>query len=204
MDKALIDALHDNRKFCRYLDLPLQHAAPGILKRMNRRGDIDQTEALLLYARQKGFALRTTMIVGFPGESEQDFEQLMAFCERVRFDRLGAFAFSPEEDTKAYGMPDQVPEDTKQKRLDTLMALQKTISLQRNRERIGSLEQVLVTGVRGKTALGRSPWEAPDSDGLIRFRQDGSLREGQFVKVRITGATDYDLSGELQGEGESV
>ncbi len=200
-DKALIDAMAANTKLCRYLDLPLQHASPKVLKRMNRRGDIAEIEQLLLYARERGFALRTTMIVGFPGETEEDFSQLMDFCARVRFDRLGAFAFSPEEDTAACRMPDQVPEEVKQRRLDALMAQQKKISLERNRERVGSVVKVLVTSVKGKTALGRSAWEAPDSDGLIRLRHDGSLEEGQFVMARVTGAGDYDLSAQaLPGE----
>ena len=203
-DKALIDAMADNPKFCRYLDLPLQHASPKILKNMNRRGDIKETEELLLYAREHGFALRTTMIVGFPGETEDDFRQLMDFCARVRFDRLGAFAFSPEEDTPAFSMADQVPEKTKQQRLDTLMGLQQQISLERNRLRIGSIEKVLITGIKGEIAQGRSAWEAPDSDGLIFIAQGGHLQEGQFVTVQITDASAYDLNAQILNEGSTV
>lgn len=199
-DKAMIDELAENSKFCRYLDLPLQHASPAVLKRMNRRGDIKETEELLHYARERGFALRTTMIVGFPGETEEDFELLMDFIELVRFDRLGAFAFSREEDTAAYKMPNQIPEDVKQARLDRLMQRQRQISLERNQERIGSVVSVLVTSIKGKKAYGRSAWEAPDSDGLIEITNGKGLKEGQFVKVKITGATDYDLTGEAVGD----
>jgi len=199
-DRAMIDAMASNSKLCRYLDLPLQHAAPRVLKRMNRRGDIRQMEQVLAYARDRGFALRTTMIVGFPGETEEDFQQLMAFCARVRFDRLGAFAFSPEEDTAAWYMPDQVPEAIKQQRLEALMAMQQQISLERNQERVGSQVEMLVTSVRGKQATGRSAWEAPDSDGLIRISHSGRLREGQFIQARITGAATYDLSAQALEE----
>lgn len=192
-DKALLAALAQNSKFCRYLDLPLQHAAPSVLKRMNRRGDIRQTLDVLKYARQQGFALRTTMIVGFPGETEAEFQELLDFCSQVEFDRLGAFAFSREEDTAAYRMKNQVPEDIKQQRLDTLMQLQQGISKKRNQLRVGSQEKVLVTSVSGQTALGRSAWEAPDSDGLIVIRHEGQLQEGQFANVRITAASAYDL-----------
>jgi len=195
-DRRLIDTMASFQNVCRYLDLPLQHAAPGVLKRMNRRGDIRAAEELLAYGREKGCALRTTMIVGFPGETEKDFQALMDFCARVSFDRLGAFAFSPEEDTAAYRMAGQVPEKEKQRRLDALMALQQGISLERNRLRGGREDTVLVTGKSGKDALGRSAWEAPDSDGLVRVRRGAGLPEGSFVRVRFTGASAYDLDAE--------
>lgn len=196
-DEALIDAMANNPKLCRYLDLPLQHASPRILKAMNRRGDIQEIEALLHYARARGFALRTTMIVGFPGETEADFQQMMDFCARVRFDRLGAFTFSPEEDTPAFAMKDQVPEDIKQQRLDALMRMQQDISLSRNQARIGAIETVLITGLDGDTAVARSVFEAPDSDGSIFIENGAQLKEGQFVTVQMTGATAYDLTARL-------
>ncbi len=195
-DRCLIDTMASFPNVCRYLDLPLQHAAPGVLKRMNRRGDIREAEELLAYTREKGFALRTTMIVGFPGETEKDFQELMDFCARVSFDRLGAFAFSPEEDTAAFRMKGQVPDKEKHRRLDALMAQQKSISLARNRLRLGREETVLVTGKSGRDALGRSAWEAPDSDGLIYIRGGAGLPEGTFTHVRFTGASAYDLKAE--------
>ncbi|NLX82220.1 MAG: 30S ribosomal protein S12 methylthiotransferase RimO [Clostridiales bacterium] len=196
-NKALIDAMEKNPKFCRYLDLPLQHASPRILKAMNRRGDIQQIEGLLSDARARGFALRTTMIVDFPGETEEDYSQLMDFCARVRFDRLGAFTFSPEEDTPAFNMKDQVPEDIKQQRLDALMRMQQEISYQHNQQRIGTIVTVLVTDVDGSTAIARSAFEAPDSDGSILITNSAQLIEGQFVTVEITDATAYDLTARL-------
>ncbi len=193
-DLALIDEMAAHENICRYLDLPLQHAAPRILKAMNRRGDIDQIKALLQYARDKGFALRTTFIVGFPGETEQDFENLMAFAREVRFDRMGAFTFSPEEDTAAALLPDQVPEHIKKQRLDALMALQQQISLARGQERIGSVDKLLITGRQGGLYTARSAWEAPDADGLIYVDSDRQLKPGQFIMARITDAQAYDLT----------
>ena len=190
----LIDemAAHDN--VCRYLDLPLQHASPELLKKMNRRGDMEDIKKLLLYARGKGFALRTTFIVGFPGETEEDFEVLMQFTRDMAFDRMGAFAFSPEEDTTAFSMPSQVPEKVKQARLDRLMALQSEISLSRNQLRIGTVEKVLVTGHADGYYTGRSAWEAPDADGIIRIQSDDALREGTFIMAKVVSADAYDLS----------
>ena len=185
-------ARHEN--ICRYLDLPLQHAAPGLLKKMNRRGTAAHTREMLRAARDMGFCLRTTFIVGFPGETENDFEELMAFTEEMAFDRMGAFAFSPEEDTPAADMPDQVPEEIKQERLDRLMALQAKISLSRNKLRIGKEETLLVTGHNGMHYTARSPWEAPDADGEIALMSEAPLQEGSFIRGIITAADTYDLT----------
>ena len=194
-DKALIDemAAHDN--ICRYLDLPLQHASKRILKAMRRRGDIDQVREVLLYARSLGFALRTTFIVGFPGETEEDFEELMAFCRDMRFDRMGAFTFSPEEDTAAALMDGQIPEEEKKRRLDLLMSQQAGISRERNQARVGTVCRVLVTGRQAGLYTGRSAWEAPDADGIIRFEAKQALKPGDFIDVRLTKAEPYDLIG---------
>ena len=196
-DIALIDEIASHANVCRYLDLPLQHAASRVLKSMNRRGDINEIEQLLAYARQKGFALRTTFIVGFPGETEEEFQQLLDFTARVGFDRMGAFAFSPEEDTAAALLPDQILEQVKKDRLDRLMALQADISLKRNQQRVGATEQVLITGRQGGRYTARSAWEAPDADGLIYVDTEEKLAPGTFVTVRITGADTYDLSASL-------
>ena len=163
---------------------------------MNRRGDIEEVRALLQYARERGFALRTTFIVGFPGETEADFEALMDFVRDVRFDRMGAFAFSPEEDTTAALLPDQIPEEVKQERLARLMTLQQGISRELNQQRVGTECRVLVTGRQKGLYTGRSSWEAPDADGLILFDSARKLTPGQFVQVRITGAEAYDLRGQ--------
>ena len=190
----LVDGLAALPKVCKYLDVPLQHSAPRILRAMNRRGDIDKIEKTLLRARETGFALRTTFIVGFPGETEEDFEALCDFTRRVAFDRMGAFAYSPEEDTPGASMPDQVPEEEKQRRLDRLMTLQADISLRRNRQRIGQVCPLLVCEDRGGESACRSPWEAPNADGLVLLR--GRYAPGQMVQGKITGADTYDLTAE--------
>ena len=187
-------AAHDN--ICKYLDLPLQHASPALLKKMNRRGEMSHTREMLKAARTMGFCLRTTFIVGFPGETEADFEQLMAFTEEMAFDRMGAFAYSPEEDTPAAAMLDQIDEDVKQERLNRLMALQAKISLERNRLRVGKTEKVLVTGHNGTNYTARSQWEAPDADGEIMLFSNEPLKEHTFINAKITGADTYDLSAQ--------
>ena len=196
-DMALLEemAAHDN--VCKYLDLPLQHASMKMLKRMNRRGHIDDAKKMLLRAREMGFTLRTTFIVGFPGETEEDFEELMDFTRAVRFDRMGAFAYSAEEDTPGAEMPDQIPEEIKQERLDRLMALQAEISRELNVARVGKTYKTLVTGHDGLTYIGRTEMEAPDSDGEVHFFAERELIPGTFVNVRITRADTYDLYGEM-------
>ena len=189
-------ARHDN--VCKYLDLPLQHASDRILRAMNRRSTAQQAEKLLMQAREMGFTLRTTFITGFPGETEADFEELMDFTRRMRFDRMGAFAYSAEEDTPGASMPDQVPEEVKQDRLDRLMELQRGISLDLNRQRVGTVCRVLVTGFEDGMYTGRSAMEAPDSDGIICFTAERELDEGTFVPVRIVRAEPYDLYGIME------
>ncbi len=199
----VLDVMEKHQNVCKYLDLPLQHASPRLLALMNRRGTVESSRSLLLSARARGFALRTTFIVGFPGETEEDFDMLMDFTREIAFDRMGAFAFSPEEGTPAADMPDQVPEDVKKARLDRLMTLQAGISLARNQSRLQTVCRVLVTGKRGRAYIGRSAWEAPDADGEIAFTSQSPLTPGQFVDVRITSATEYDLAGEAtEGTGE--
>lgn len=187
-------AAHSN--ICRYIDLPLQHADPVVLRRMNRRGDMGKVRAFLTKAREMGFTLRTTLIVGFPGETEAQFDALLAFVREMQFDRLGAFAYSAEEDTPAATMGDQVPEQEKQRRLDAVMTLQQAISLERNRLRVGSEERVLVESIREDgAAVARSAAEAPDSDGLLYLTGAAGLAPGDFAMARITDAQTYDLSG---------
>ena len=193
----LLDVMAGAPNIAPYLDLPLQHASMRLLPRMNRRGNTDESRRLLKKARDMGFCLRTTFIVGFPGETEEDFEELMDFTREMAFDRMGAFAYSPEEGTRAATMPEQVPEEVKQERLDRLMRLQAEISLERNRLRIGTCPQVLVTGHEKDGYIGRSIMEAPDADGLIRFRAQTPVKEGEFVNVKITDADEYDLYGEV-------
>ena len=195
VDQTLLDAMASKPNICKYLDLPLQHADPELLRRMNRRGDIESTRALLKKAREMGFILRTTYITGFPGETEEQFERLMDFVEEIEFDRLGAFTYSPEEDTPAAEMPDQIDEDVKAARLERLMLKQQEISLKRNQLRIGTEEKVLVERMEDGRAIARSACEAPDTDGVIYLEGADENDVGEFVMARITDADTYDLMG---------
>ena len=197
-DRRLLDVMASHDNICKYLDLPIQHINDDILRRMHRRGDSSDIRRCLRLARERGFALRTSIIVGFPGETEEQFRELLDFVEEAEFDRLGAFAYSAEEDTPAARMPDQIPEEIKQERLDRLMTLQARISLRRNRLRVGTVEKVLVTDRSDDGfLLGRSQFEAPETDGEIVFIGKGSPEIGSFVQVKITSAKTYDLTGEM-------
>ena len=201
VDDRLLEAMASRPNICKYLDLPLQHADPDMLRRMNRRGDIDSTRALLKKARDMGFVLRTTYITGFPGETDEQFERLMDFVTDVEFDRLGAFTFSPEDDTPAAEMPDQIDEEIKEARLDRLMRAQQAISLKRNELRLETVEKVLIESVQYDEAtgepygIGRSAQEAPDTDGEIRVLGADENDIGEFITVRIVEADVYDLTG---------
>ena len=198
-NEQLLDLLAETPNICPYLDIPVQHINSDILHRMHRRGTREDILRCVREAKSRGLTLRTTMIVGFPGETEDQFEELMDFVREAEFDRLGAFAYSPEEDTPAAKMKDQIPEEIKEERLERLMALQQKISLRKNLDRIGSTEKVLVTDCNEKgLCLGRSMREAPETDGEIIFNAGSSLPEiGSFVNVRLTRAEPYDLYGEL-------
>ncbi|MGI6215861.1 MAG: 30S ribosomal protein S12 methylthiotransferase RimO [Christensenellales bacterium] len=198
--KELIDVMAEHKNICKYLDLPLQHASCKMLKLMNRRGSIEHITEILNYARSLGFVLRTTFIVGFPGETEQDFDELMQFAREMRFDRLGAFTYSREENTASYDMPNQIPEKIKQQRLDELMRLQQQISLENNLKRVGRTEKALIIGQSGNYFTARSQFEAPDVDGIIYVSSPVKLSEGQFINAKIVKADTYDLYAESAGE----
>ena len=195
----LLDVLADADNVCPYLDIPIQHINADLLRRMHRRGTREDILRCVRGARERGLTLRTSLIVGFPGETEDQFKELLDFVAETEFDRLGAFAYSPEEGTPAAKMPDQIPDEIKQERLDRLMSLQQGISLKRNRARTGSVEQVLVTDTDGKgNVLGRSSREAPETDGDIYvFCKDAQPEPGQFIPVRIDSAEEYDLRGTM-------
>ena len=168
-----------------------------MLTQMKRRGSPKEIRNVLAMARQRGLALRTTLIVGFPGESEDAFNRLYDFVGHQEFDHLGAFAYSPEEGTLAAKMDGQIPEEVKEERLNKIMTLQREISLKRNQMRVGTTEKVLVTGQNAKGFYtGRSQWEAPDIDGLIYFTGKTPLKSGDFAPVKLTKAETYDLIGE--------
>ena len=196
---ALLDVLAGADNVCPYLDIPIQHINADLLHRMHRRGTREDILRCVCGARKRGLTLRTSLIVGFPGETEDQFKELLDFVEETEFDRLGAFAYSPEEGTPAAKMPDQIPDEIKLERLDRLMTLQQGISLKRNRTRIGNVEQVLVTDADGQgNVLGRSNREAPETDGEIYVSCGNALPEpGQFIPVRIDTAEEYDLRGTM-------
>ena len=197
----VLQAMAGNPKVCRYLDIPLQHIADGMLERMHRHVDGAWTRALIRRLRTEvpGVALRTTMIVGHPGETEEEFGQLLDFVREARFERLGAFTYSEEEGTwGAAHLKDDVPEEVKQARLDALMEVQREISLEYNRSRVGTELTVMVDDIVDGTAVCRSQYESPDVDGEILVAgAAGKVAVGDFVRVRVTGAEDYDLSAVL-------
>ncbi len=198
--EELLDLLADTPGVCPYLDIPVQHIHPDLLRRMHRRGTREDILRCVRGARQRGLTLRTSLIVGFPGETEDQFRELLDFVAETEFDRLGAFMYSPEEGTPAARMPDQIPDEIKQERFDRLMTLQQSISLKRNQLRVGQTEKVLITDVNPaeKICLGRSSREAPETDGEILITCPGKVPEtGTFVSVRIRNADVYDLTGEM-------
>lgn len=199
-NEELLDVLADTPNVCKYLDLPIQHIDPVLLRRMHRRGTDEDIIRCVKMAQERKLTLRTSIIVGFPGETEEQFQRLLDFIRFAKFDRLGAFTYSPEEGTPAARMEDQIPEEVKQERLDRLMNLQASISLEKNQARVGKVLNVLVTDHNEEgLCLGRSESEAPETDGEILFKAKGKLPEpGQFVRVKITQADTYDLMGEQE------
>ena len=197
----LIQVIKEEDKICNYLDLPIQHASDGILKRMGRRTSKEQLVEIIGKLRKEipDIAIRTTLITGFPGETQEQHEELMEFVDEMEFDRLGVFTYSPEEDTPAAVMPDQIPEDVKEDRQAELMELQQEIAFDLAEEMIG--REVLVM-IEGKMAdenayVGRTYKDAPNVDGLIFVESEEELMSGDFARVRITGALEYDLMGEI-------
>ena len=196
VDDRLLDTIKRLPKVCKDLDLPLQHISGELLRRMNRRGSPEHIRELIAACREQGILVRTTFIVGFPGETEAQFEELLDFVRWARFGRLGAFTYSPEEGTAAAAMPGQIDEDVKKDRLDRLMLLQQDISLAHNQARVGETAEVLVETFENGRYTGRSRMEAPEVDGVIRFKSRRKLKPGEYAWVKITGADAYDLSGE--------
>ena len=196
VNEELLDAMVSIPKVAPYLDLPLQHINGRLLKAMNRRGTPEHIKKLIAACHERGIVTRTTMIVGFPGETEEEFRELLDFVRDARFERLGAFTYSAEEGTPAAAMPDQIDEAVKERRLDELMMLQQSISMDANEARIGEVCEVLVNGQEDGEYIGRSLKEAPEIDGNIRFTSNRELTPGAYVTVKITGAEAYDLTGE--------
>lgn len=200
----LIETIRDEKKICHYLDIPIQHASDRILKRMGRRTSKQELIDIVGKLRKEipDIVLRTTLITGFPGETEEDHEELKEFVDEMEFDRLGVFTYSPEENTLAAEMADQVSEEVKEERRDELMELQQEISYDRGQDRIG---QELLVMIEGKVAdesayIGRTYGDAPKVDGYIFVQTGELLMTGDFAKVRVTGALEYDLIGVLSDE----
>ena len=201
IDDPLIQVIKEEKKICHYLDLPIQHASDEVLRRMGRRTSKEQLKAVIGKLREEipDICLRTTLITGFPGETKEQHEELMEFVDEMEFDRLGVFTYSPEEDTPAAEMPDQIPEEIKEERQAELMELQQDIAFDAAENMIG--KEVLVM-IEGKVAdenayVGRTYKDAPGVDGLIFINTEEELMSGDFAKVKVTGALEYDLIGGL-------
>ena len=200
----LIETIRDEKKICHYLDLPIQHASDKILKRMGRRTSKQQLIDMVSTLRREipDIALRTTLITGFPGETQEDHEELMEFVDEMEFDRLGVFTYSPEEDTPAATMENQIPEEVKQDRQAELMELQQEISLERGESCVGKDYLVMIEGkVADENAyVGRTYADAPGIDGYMFINTGELLMSGDFVKAHVTGSLEYDLIGEIADE----
>ena len=197
----LIQVIKEEDKICKYLDLPIQHACDGVLKRMGRRTSKAQLIEIIEKLRREipEIALRTTLITGFPGETQEQHEELMEFVDTMEFDRLGVFTYSPEEDTPAANMPNQIDEEVKEDRQAELMELQQEIAFELAENKIGQEVMVMIEGkVADENAyVGRTYMDAPNVDGLIFVETDEEMMSGDFAKVKVTGALEYDLIGEI-------
>lgn len=200
----LIQTMKEEKKICHYLDLPIQHCSDKILKKMGRRTTKQELIDIVTLLRKEipDIVLRTTLITGFPGETEEDHEELMEFIDTMEFDRLGVFTYSAEEDTPAANMPNQIEEEVKQDRQAELMELQQEISIDKGNDKIGTCVEVMIEGkVADENAyVGRTYGDAPNVDGYIFINTDIELMSGDFARVHVTGALEYDLIGELENE----
>ena len=196
----LIDLIAKEKRLTSYFDIPIQHSESHILKAMNRRGDKEFLRNLFSKIRNKvpNAILRTTVMVGFPGETEEDVDSLISFIEEIGFDHLGAFTYSKEEGTKSFNMKNQVPQKDKERRLEKVMKAQQKISYRKNKTHVGEIMEGMIVGKEGDKYLLRSYWNAPDDvDGKIYVSSNKVLEEGQIVKAKINDAFVYDLTGEI-------
>ena len=197
----VLDVMQERDNICNYLDMPLQHGSDNVLKLMRRGITREKTEELVYTIRQKvpGIALRTTLIAGHPGETEADFEEMYRFVEKMRFDRLGIFQYSHEEQTHSFAMPDDVPADVKQERADAIMDLQQDISAQLNEAKIGKTFKVMIDRKEGGYFIGRTEADSPEVDNEVLVPAMPGLytRQGDFANVEITSAAEFDLYGKI-------
>lgn len=200
----LIEEIKTNEKVCHYIDMPIQHASDEVLRNMNRRTNKAELTEKINKLREEipDIVLRTTLICGFPGETEENHKELKDFVKTIKFDRLGVFTFSPEEGTKAYDMDNQIDEDVKVKYKDDIMSVSEKVIAKKGIERIGKTFTCIVEGKvpNEDTYIARSYMDAPDIDGYVFFECNHELLTGAFVEVKITGASEYDLLGELKNE----
>ena len=204
VDKQLLEVIANNEKIAGYIDMPLQHSEERILRMMGRGGSAKEIRKKIALIRRTipGVFIRTSFIVGFPGETEEDFRRLLDFMEEQAFEHAGAFMYSKEEGTASAKMPGQLPQSIKQRRYDELMALQAGISLEKNRTLVGKDFNVIIDNIQKGMATGRLPGQSPDVDGVITFSapKGKKLKPGDFVKVRVAEAFDYDLKGLITGD----
>ena len=195
-----LEVMNERSNICKYLDIPLQHGSTRMLQLMRRGITREKTEELLDRIRQAvpHIAIRTTLIAGHPGETEADFEEMMRFVEKSRFDRLGVFTYSHEENTHSFSMPDDVPAAKKQERLDAIMELQQGISLELNERKVGTSMKVLIDRLEGGTYFGRTEFDSPEVDNEVLIDTREYLRVGDFVQAHITAATEFDLTASVQ------
>lgn len=196
----VLDVIREEPKVCNYIDIPLQHIADPVLKSMRRGTTMERTNRLLDMMREKvpGIAIRTTLISGYPGETEEDFQTMADWVRDQRFERLGIFTYSHEENTHAYNLEDDVPDEVKQRRADEIMAIQQEISWDKNQEMIGKSYRVLVDRIEGDQFVARTEFDSPDVDNEVLISaKDTYLRVGDFATVKIVDATDFDLMGEV-------
>jgi ribosomal protein S12 methylthiotransferase len=195
----IIDVMKDRDNICNYLDMPLQHASNRMLKAMKRQITREEMEELIGEIRNRipDICLRTTLIAGFPGETRNDVDELKAFLEKQRFDRLGVFTYSHEEDTSAFELPDVISQEEKEARAQEIMDFQQEISLEKNMEKVGRVMQVLIDRKEAGRYLGRTEFDSVEVDNEVIVKTRKKLEPGDFVDVRITKAYDYDLEGEL-------
>ncbi|MFD2921761.1 30S ribosomal protein S12 methylthiotransferase RimO [Terrimonas rubra] len=195
----ILPVMRERENICNYLDMPLQHAANNMLKAMKRQITCEEMEELVAAIRAEvpGICLRTTLITGFPGETQDDVEELKAFLEKMRFDRVGIFTYSHEENTSAYDLADDVPAEEKERRAQEIMEVQQEISYEKNQEKIGKVFKVLIDKKESGRYLGRTEFDSVEVDNEVVITGDKKLKTGEFYNVKITKAYDYDLEGEV-------
>jgi ribosomal protein S12 methylthiotransferase len=201
----VLDVMNERPNICKYLDIPLQHGSTRMLQLMRRGTTREKTETLLEEIRSKvnGIAIRTTFIAGHPGETEEDFQEMMDFIRKSKFDRAGCFSYSHEEDTHAFSMPDDVPAEEKQKRIDALMSLQESISWELNQKKIGQTFKVLVDRKEGDQYIGRTEHDSPEVDNEVIISSEKEyVRLGDFTHVKIEDASEFDLMGSIAEPGK--